>query len=302
MVKKQASQAASPQHEDVVGSGRIALHDISLSEDSGWRDLDPEHVVMFVRSIKDGQWGRTQMARPSLRCQLGGEPMLSAIDGKKKLRNGKHIIAALLEVQEEHMKWHKEQNPNGGESPNGGQSPWDYDLPWLVPALKQGYEEGFLLDFYLHSDPSDNAAHIALQVYDHESAQNTYVESSLWDRCQAYIRIRERENDHNAAEEQLAIILGGAVTKRRTAKRWRTLACDLDEETRLFLKEPTAKCLTQAMLVDNNYFLGRGPQQRYRLTPQYARRVIRVARSPRRSSCPNFAARCDLCSSGLRKP
>ena len=151
--------AASPQ-EECIKSEKIEFHNLSIAIDSSWRSLDQEHCDTLCAQIKEGKWGRTTLSRPSVRMQDKTEPMLSSVDGKAKLRNGKHIIAALLRIEKEHLAWDAAQPSEGKPA-----TPWDWDLPWLTRPLKAVYKEGLLLvDFMLATDPNDEAAYVALQV------------------------------------------------------------------------------------------------------------------------------------------
>ena len=46
---------------------------------------------------QDGSWGASTMAKPSVLCSAGGK-MVSAIDGRYLLNNGKQVIIALKTV------------------------------------------------------------------------------------------------------------------------------------------------------------------------------------------------------------
>ena len=116
------------------------------------------------------------------------------------------------------------------------------------------------------------------QVYDHESAQNVFAESSLWDRAEAYKNIYEASGkEHEAAVAKVALILGGA-TKVRTATRWRDIAFDVLPQVREYYKTPAGKQLTQKMVLDNKYLTGKSPGQSYnakfKLSAYYAINAI----------------------------
>ena len=49
-----------------IGTTRIKLDDISLSEESGWRDLDPIRVKELVSSFLSGEYMQGIFAKPSV--------------------------------------------------------------------------------------------------------------------------------------------------------------------------------------------------------------------------------------------
>ena len=65
-----------------------------MAEDSSWRDIDAQQVGEYVKLILEGQWGFTSLAPPFLITNVGNV-MVSNVDGKLLLYNGKRIIAAL---------------------------------------------------------------------------------------------------------------------------------------------------------------------------------------------------------------
>ena len=80
---------------------RVETHklcEISVAEDSGWRDQDNERVQELTASIMEGNWGFTSLAGPSLVAE-NDRVLASAIDGGLILFNGKHIVLALLSVE-----------------------------------------------------------------------------------------------------------------------------------------------------------------------------------------------------------
>ena len=116
-----AAQAA----EEVIKSEWVDLDILSVAEDSSWRELDEDHIENLICQIEEGKWGRTNVARPSVRMLTKDDVMLSTIDGKQRLRNGKHIVVAVTRVRTKHLEWHAAQPAGKPENP------WDHNLPWL---------------------------------------------------------------------------------------------------------------------------------------------------------------------------
>jgi hypothetical protein len=63
MAPKKNHQGASAMH---VETKRVKLNDISIADDSGWRGLSPSHVGTLVQTLKNGDFGNTTLAKPSL--------------------------------------------------------------------------------------------------------------------------------------------------------------------------------------------------------------------------------------------
>lgn len=61
-----ARSAAPSAMAKFLRNERHKLCEISVSEMSGWRELDPERVAELRAMILDGGWGATALAGPSL--------------------------------------------------------------------------------------------------------------------------------------------------------------------------------------------------------------------------------------------
>ena len=53
---------------EFVKTARIPLDDISVAEDSSWRDLDSKRVEALEKVIYQGDFGNTTLTKPSLLC------------------------------------------------------------------------------------------------------------------------------------------------------------------------------------------------------------------------------------------
>ena len=126
----------------IVGSTRIPLDDLSVAEDSGWRDEDEERVIELVQMIKDGQWGATTMAKPSV-LQGAGNVLISAIDGRTLLNNGKQVVIALSRVRQE-----IDLNTVA-------------DMEWSVDDLEETFKTGLHVDLVEYPDYSDRDGQVA---------------------------------------------------------------------------------------------------------------------------------------------
>lgn len=76
-------------HEDEL----VSPHDLSLGDDSGWRNLSEEHMNFLFSECLGGQYNKTNIKQPIVfKSKM-------ASDGKRQLLNGKHIVWAVLESE-----------------------------------------------------------------------------------------------------------------------------------------------------------------------------------------------------------
>ena len=207
-------------------------------------------VCGALRFHQGGNWGMSTLAKPSVLLDLNGSLIPAAADGRMTLNNGKHIVAALLEVKA---------------------SVSDEDLEaaeWAVPDLLATFSEGVYVDFVQY--PSDDRpAQIAMQVLAHETEQNRFRPSSIADKVRIALKVHEQSpgGDWGLTVKKLGSILG--ASKMSTVYRWVSLARDLDAGVLNFIK-CSWKTLNQSYVCDNKYLLGRGDGARYKLTSKYA--------------------------------
>ncbi|HJO96325.1 MAG TPA: hypothetical protein QF753_23265 [Victivallales bacterium] len=148
--------------------GVVALSlagDLSLAEDSGWRELDEESTALYVKMIKAGSWGATALRPPRLnnrKCSL--------VDGKYLLDDGKKITSAIVFLigelgGEDKIKEMKEE-----------------DRPdWLLEplyAIMCGEWNLEIVDY----EGADESSRIAIQVLAHEQESNKFEPSSNYDK------------------------------------------------------------------------------------------------------------------------
>ena len=83
--KAKAKAQAKAQAPKLIGGMEIKLDDISIEEDSGWREIDEDRCDELEAIILDGGWGATSLKGPSLIADDGGKVQYSTCDGKAKL-------------------------------------------------------------------------------------------------------------------------------------------------------------------------------------------------------------------------
>ena len=101
--------------------------------------------------------------------------MVSGIDGKYMLNNGKHWVAALLQVcmSDEYQRLTSETSV-------GEQSAAD-PASWLSDALMDVFTGGLVVDC-VRMPTDDRLAHAATQCLSHESEQNRHRVSTIGDK------------------------------------------------------------------------------------------------------------------------
>ena len=81
---------------EVIKTGVLPLENISLADDSSWRDTDEEQVTKFGKLIENGDYGNTTLSMVAqVLCDKDGVAIMAS-DGRAKLANGKRFTAALL--------------------------------------------------------------------------------------------------------------------------------------------------------------------------------------------------------------
>jgi len=96
----------------------IAIEDVCLGEDSGWRRVDPKRVSDLKQRFLDGEYGRNVLRKPSI-IQVSGHDK-KGMDGRVILCDGKHTFCALKDL---HDKYKQEAQPG------------DVDVEWSPSEL-----------------------------------------------------------------------------------------------------------------------------------------------------------------------
>ena len=84
----------------------IAIEDVCLGEDRGWRRVDPKRVSDLKQKFTDGEYGRNILRKPSI-IQVPGHDK-KGTDGRIILCDGKHTVCALKDL---HDKYQQEAQP-----------------------------------------------------------------------------------------------------------------------------------------------------------------------------------------------
>jgi len=95
MAPKVAAKVFAPK--TILESHNVEVDDVSIEDDSGWRDLDPRRVQQLVETFIAGDFGTNILRKPSILMENGTAQ--TASNGKIRLSDGKATFAALAEVQ-----------------------------------------------------------------------------------------------------------------------------------------------------------------------------------------------------------
>ena len=171
-----------------------------------------------------------------------------------RLNNGKHFIAALLELKPECEKY---------------KTAAEEEVPaWFSGELCTIMSEGIVVDHVKYKD-DERMTVMAVQCLSHELEQNKFRASTLDDKVQTMTAMFEESGrDWGRARLAMQTILGDA--KKSTIQRWVVLARDFDAELLSLVNEKNPE-LGQAYIIGNKYLLGTGEEARYRLNKGYAK-------------------------------
>ena len=124
-----AEAKAKSQAPKLLRCEVIPLADISVADDSGWREIDDERCTELQDVILDGSWGATALKGPSLIADDSGKLQFCTIDGKAILFDGKHLVTVLQFLkQDKYLKLPKEQ------------------LTWLCEPLEEIFNNGLKME------------------------------------------------------------------------------------------------------------------------------------------------------------
>ena len=249
--KAKAKAAAKAKAPKLIRSETLPLQDISVAEDSGWREIDSERVEELEKVILDGGWGATSLKGPSLISDDSGKLQHSTTDGKTVLFEGKHLVQALLNLK------------------NGKYDviPMEEMGDWLVEPLEEIFKSGLKMEVYQFPE-YDRLTHECWQALAHEAESNKLLHTTLNQKAQLMKKYFVREGrDWSAARDAVLTILGSQKTS--TVNRWITISRDLSESVLDHLKK--VKDVPQNFVVGNRYLVGKGEESRFKLSDEWGK-------------------------------
>lgn len=239
-----------------LGTIRKKLEEVSLAEDSAWRDADPEEVRMLEESIiANANYGVTAMANASLVYE-NGLAKVSAADGLHLIDDGRKIVtvllnigkrlATMLEVEKEAALWYND-------------------------ALKDVFENGYQFSRKEYPLGTENLERVIYQTLRHEEDQNRFEKTSLLQKATVARKMYEREGScWTTCRKALLALLGDA--KASTINRWITIARDFNPS---FLRLTKQKDVPQNWICGNKFFVGIGEESRFKLGTEWGEIAFR---------------------------
>ena len=232
---------------------RVPLNQLSMACDSGWRFLDATHTQTLEEVVRDGDWGLTTLARPSILQESGtGKRLVSTEDGRYLVNNGLHAIKALQNVAAVLAT-----APDGAETPK-----------WLNSELSHIFFSGVLVDVVEYSSP-DCIDRCVIQAMAHEQERNRYRPPTLKHKVDLVAKIFDGLRDWSLVSIKLLDVLG--LGKFSAIEGWIVLARDLDADV-LAVIQAKRPSLPQEYVINNRFLIGRGrtSERFYRLSARYA--------------------------------
>ena len=162
---KAKAKAKAPK---LISSETVLLRDLSVAEDSGWREIDSERVIELTNTILEGGWGATSLKGPSLIADDSGRLLNSTTDGRIILFDGKHLVQALQNLLNDKY--------------NAGLSAED-NSEWLVEPLEEIFKSGLKMEVYQFPE-YDKLTHECWQALAHEQDNNKLLHTSLNQKAQ----------------------------------------------------------------------------------------------------------------------
>ena len=230
----------------------VKLCEISVANDSGWRDIDDARVQELEAVILDGSYGATSLAGPSLLAE-DGKPMHSTTDGGYILNNGKQIAHALQHI------FAKVASVSEAERD---------DAAWLNTALRRVFDEGLRMDIFQYPGPYDRLTHQTVQALAHESDQNKLYNTTLMDKARLVCAYFGREGrDWGKARDAIVQVLG--QQKMSTISRWCILAKDFSHDVLTHIARQ--RDIPQSFIVGNRFLVGKGEESRFKMADTWAK-------------------------------
>ena len=130
--------------------------ELSTCDESGWREVSQTRVDKMVAKIKNGEFGQTQIADPTVLVGKNGTAKVSTITGEYLLDNGKNVIEAVRQIEKE-----LEEDPEAGHKLSEME---ESDWPeWMDKQLRDILIDGWQLE-QVQYDDDDATIRIAVQV------------------------------------------------------------------------------------------------------------------------------------------
>ena len=253
---------------------RFKIADVSISDASGWRDVDARRVKELKTDFLAGLFGVNILKRPMILCKHG--KVCLAPDGNAMILDGKHTFKAIGELTVTYKAslamaedWPFEDDPAMAGDASGSVDPRPAmagvavaeEIMWS-PLLIEAITEGVPCDMVQFDDPDDDDAPIAYCVAAHDEAANKYKPSSVRDAVGVANRYKNRVAGGTwpAVQALLTQLYGSG---RRKFVYNMVLAAETLPDA--ILKRADDAGIPNSYIYDNKYFSGQNQDKVKRL-------------------------------------
>ena len=195
-VKARANAAVNAKPK-ILKTDRILLADISVQEDSGWRELDPERVSELQSSFEGGEYGIGILTIPSMLC-VDGKVKESTFDGRGCLNNGKSTVAVLKQLERESQQESQIAEP-GVTAGTAGEGSEACPPSWVCGELADIFESGLRCDFVEYQS-DDKELVLAWNGLSHDQDSSKYQQTDVL-ALESQASQQALQKDHILSEE-----------------------------------------------------------------------------------------------------
>ena len=252
---KKAAQRAVNGRPSILKTERVRLDDISVCDDSGWRDSDNGEITILREKFKAGEYGIGILTIPSILC-WSEAPKTSTHDGRWLLNNGRSTIAALLDL------FHIQAQHSEGEPPD-----------WVAGELAEIFESGVRCDFVQYAE-DDRDLVVAWNALAHDAENNRFRQTSIETKVKVVenARLRAPGGDWQAVAKSLTAAYG--TSKKGTIYRWINTAKFLPAGLLVHIKGRND--LQQGFVMDNKYMVGHGDEVKFKLSQEHGKHALNL--------------------------
>ncbi|CAE7466497.1 unnamed protein product [Symbiodinium natans] len=234
------------------GYERFRLEDLSLSIESGHRDIDEDRVSELLARLQAGEFGTARsVAQPTVRLDSEGNQMRCP-DGLLKLADGKQWVCALVRAK---VIWQDAEQSD-----------------WVTAPLLEVFQMGLPMEKIKFQDDDEAAVRLFWSM-SHEG-ENTKVRAhSVHLKVQICKTFMEKTPGGDTAKAEAAMVAQLGPSKRSTVHLWMKAAITLTDSTLCLLA--TRPDLTQGYVFGNPFLTGLGEESRQRLSVDFAEASLR---------------------------
>ena len=254
--KANASKATAINgRPQILKTERVKLDDISVCEDSGWRERDSGEIAILREKFKAGEYGIGILTIPSILC-WDEKPKCSCDDGRYLINNGMSTISALKDLFQDASKHCEEDAPD-----------------WVAGELAEIFKSGLRCDFVQYAE-DDRDIVVAWNALAHDADSNRYQQTSIETKVKVVQNVRKRVpgGDWQLVAKSLIAIYG--VSKKGTIYRWINTAKFVTEALLSHIRG--RKDFQQGFVMDNKYMVGHGDEVRFKLSDEYGKHALNL--------------------------